>query len=327
MQKFNGMDMLKIDLANCYGLDKSTWNERLTWVEDNKNCLRQQISDAKEPYMFQKALLAYEGTLKNIPSGHNMFLDATSSVLQIMAALSGCHHTAYAVNLINSDERKDVYTDLANSMNKELDSHDKVDRKLVKKPMMTHFYNKMVQDTLNDNQKLIFYKVLSDSFPGAEAVKNIINQCWDKTATHHTWILPDGHVAKVNVTEMCNVRIAVNELDGSSFTYRYEKIACSDRTSSLAPNVIHSIDAYIVRELVHQAYDEGFQVAHIHDSFTTHPNNMQRVRELYTSILAKIANSNLLSNIVSDILNKTIQLSKFSNNLGDKILLSDYALS
>ena len=39
MQKFNGVDYLKIDIANHYGLDKKLWDERLAWVNEHEDNL------------------------------------------------------------------------------------------------------------------------------------------------------------------------------------------------------------------------------------------------------------------------------------------------
>lgn len=327
MREFTGLEMLKIDIANCYGLSKSTWDDRLNWFKSNKNNLPNLIDEAKEPLLYQKALLAYRVTMRGEPTGHNMFLDGTASGLQIMACLSGCHQTAYRVNLINSGKREDVYTSVSNQMNSLLPEHLHVTREDTKKPLMTSFYNKQSHDNFTDKQEAVFNQVLSGSFRGAIIVKNLVNAHWNKDATSHSWRLPDGHVVLVHVKEIFNVKVSLPEYDGYWFPFRYEDISCSSKGSSLLPHVIHSIDGYIMRQIVIRAAIEGFQVAHIHDAVTTHPNNMQRVRELYVEVLAEIAESDLLLDILKDISGHRLQLSKLSNNLGDKIRKSDYALS
>ena len=192
---------------------------------------------------------------------------------------------------------------------------------------MTHYYNKTRQDTLDENQEAAFYEVLSESFEGAEAVKDVINDYWDPEALEHTWTLPDGHVARVRVTEMINTRIEVDELDHTTFTYRFEANQTSDISTSLVPNIIHSIDAYIAREMIRRAYMHDFELAHIHDAFCAHPNNMQQVRELYIEILAEIADNPILENILSEVSGKAVSLTKFSTTLGNDIRQSMYALS
>jgi len=327
MQHFNGLEMLKIDIANCYGKDKETWNDRLTWFELHEADLGELVHSANDPMLFLKAITAYEDTCNGIPSGHAMFLDATASGLQIMAALSGCKKTARHVNMINTGNREDVYVEVTNLMNDELSELNHVIRSLVKKPVMTHYYNKTKQDTLNDEQKNAFYHTLEHSFEGAEAVKDTINDFWDSNALEHKWTLPDGHIANVKVTEMVNARIEVDELDHVTFTYRFEANQPSRVGTSLVPNIIHSIDAYIVREMVRMADAKGFELAHIHDAFCCHPNNMDDVRCFYRIIMAKIAMSDLLAEILSEISGRNIILDKFSNDLHLDILQSEYMLS
>jgi DNA-directed RNA polymerase len=248
-------------------------------------------------------------------------------MLQIMAALSGCKKTAKHVNLLNTGEREDVYTEVAIAMNKLLPAESLVNRGDTKKPVMTHNYNKSIQDTFDEDQKAAFYTVLADSFEGAEAVKDIINDFWDPEALEHVWTLPDGHIARVKVTEMINTRIEVDELDHTTFTYRFEINQANTTSTSLVPNIIHSIDAYVAREMIRRAYMYGFELAHIHDAFCAHPNNMQKVRELYVEILAEIADNPILENILSEISGKTVSLTKTSTMLGTDIRQSEYALS
>jgi len=327
MSTFNGLDMLKIDIANCFGLDKVSWIDRLLWTESKKDTLSHYIDDAENKMLYLKAIHAYQATLRGVPSGHNMFLDATASGLQIMAALSGCKKTARHVNMINTGKREDVYTEVATLMNKQVSVEHKVTRDLIKKPVMTHYYNKFNQDTLNDVQQEAFYTVLAHSFEGAEAVKDTINDYWNPNATEHVWTLPDGHVSRVKVTEMINARIEVDELDHTTFTYRFEVNRASDVSTSLVPNIIHSIDAWIARDMVRQAHKEGFELAHIHDAFCAHPNHMQRVREMYKGFMADLADMSLLESILSEISGKAVSLTKFSDDLSIDIIDSEYMLS
>ncbi len=327
MQTFTGLEYLKIDIANCFGLDKKSWIDRLTWFEIHEPELNNIIEDAESPLLFLKAINVYEQTLDGHSTGHNMFLDATASGLQIMAVLSGCKKTAAHVNLINTGKREDVYIEAAKKMSKFLGNNIIITRDTIKKPLMTHYYNKMIQDTLNNAEQEAFYYVLSESFEGAEAVKDLINEYWDATALEHTWTLPDGHVANVKVTEMVNARIEVDELDHTTFTYRFETNKSSEIYTSLVPNIIHSIDAYIAREMIRRANKAGFELAHIHDAFCAHPNYIQQVRKFYIDILAEIADTDLLANILSEISGKQVSLNKFSHSLSKDILQSEYALS
>ena len=78
MQKFSGVDYLKIDIANHYALDKKLWEERIQWVNDNIDNLESLVpDDPKTKFLYLKAV----NVLRNIdkPTGFIMALDSTAS--------------------------------------------------------------------------------------------------------------------------------------------------------------------------------------------------------------------------------------------------------
>lgn len=240
MELFSGLEYLKIDIANCYGLDKKTWQQRIDWVDYHYHELEELVSEAKDKYLMAKAVLALREVEQGKPTGHIMFLDSTSSGIQLMACLSGCLETAERTNLINTGNREDAYSYVAHAMNKLLPEELHVDRGLVKEPLMQHFYNKMnLSEFFNEEQEEVFYQVLMTGFTGAEEVKDLITECWNPTTLAHSWIMPDNHTVICKVKEMVDAKIPIDEL-GTSFTYRFEANNPSMRSSSLAANVIHS---------------------------------------------------------------------------------------
>ena len=327
MQEFTGIEYIKIAAANEFGMDKLTWQGRIDWFNNNVTDLYALVNKAANRFLFTKAVNAYFDAVDGNPTGYIMALDATASGLQIMACLSDCKKTAAAVNLINNGTREDVYTKVGDGMNLLLDPSDHVTRGDVKKPVMTHYYNKSRQAGLSENQENAFNAVLNCSFSGAEDVMEIINECWDSNALKHSWSTPDGHIADVKVIEAVDTRIEVDELDHTTFTYRYSNNQPSTRHTSLCPNYVHSLDAWVAREMVRMADSQGFQLAHIHDSFWASPNHMNKVRSNYTEILADLANSNALSTFIKDVTGDTLMLVKDSNDLSKDILNSEYALS
>lgn len=140
---FTGLDMLKIDIANTYGMDKQPFSERIKWVSKYKvSTLLHKVSEASEPLLYKKAVLAYQSALEGLPIGHNMFMDATASGLQIMACLSNCQSTGIATNLVYNGKRNDPYTLVADEMIKRLPHSPMFEglsysdiRALIKKPM------------------------------------------------------------------------------------------------------------------------------------------------------------------------------------------------
>jgi len=327
MKYFSGLDYLRIDIANCFGLDKETWDHRLAWFHMNVDSLEDIIPKADEPYLMAKAVMAYRSSMNGNETGHNMFLDSTASGIQLMACLSGCRETALRTNLIHTGKREDVYTYVADKMNALLEPSEAVVRGDIKLPVMTNYYCKLTQDTLSEAQQKAFYTVLEEGFTGAEEVKNLLQSCWDNNALEHSWVMPDGHKVVCKVKEMVNARIEVDELDHTTFTYRFESNQPSKISSPLCANVIHSVDSYVVREMVRRAKLRGFELAHIHDSFCFSPKYGNIVRELYRSILAEIADSSLLADICSQITGSKVVIEKSTNDLSKYIRESEYALS
>ena len=156
MTIFTGEQYAKIAMANAYGLDKENWDVRLDRGEEFFSHMeeglayqdtdperfkenRSILTKADEPIMFQKAFNALMDTKLQRPSGFIMGVDATASGLQVLASVTGCEKSALAVNLINTGNREDVYTDMSNSM-QEI-TGIKYSRGDLKKPVMTTFYN------------------------------------------------------------------------------------------------------------------------------------------------------------------------------------------
>lgn len=71
---------------------------------------------------------------------------------------------------------------------------------------------------------------------------------------------------------------------------------------------------------------QPFELVTIHDEFKAHPNNINWVRWQYKEILADIADSNLLDDLLSQIHGVPGTFNKLSNNLGDVIRHSNYGL-
>ena len=182
------------------------------------------------------------------------------------------------------------------------------------------------EDVFTEEEESAFYAALDGLCPGAEEVKEVINKRWKNDALYHYFTMPDGHVCYIPVTEMLNVTITSPKY-GMQMPFRYEANVPSKRSSSLLPNVIHAIDGYVCREMVRMANRQGFELLPIHDAFGSHPNYMNQVRHNYITILSRLASSDLLSNIISQLDGQKVKLGKYSNDLNEYILRSEYSLS
>lgn len=328
MRTFTGTEYLKIDIANCFGLDKETWDDRLKWVATNEPNLELLASGAESPILFRKAVRALRAVQKGEPTNHVMGLDATASGLQIMGALSGCYNTAIAVNLVNTGRREDVYGSISDFMN--TIPGVRVTRKRVKKPIMTVFYGSTEQpkSVFGEGPELVaFYQTLREKLTGAYALMGILQSYWQPNAEYHTWKLPDGHTARIPVTQTVEKSLEIDELDHMRFAYRASIVAPKAQSRSLAANIVHSIDGWVVRMMVRAARKQGFWLAPIHDCFYTSPNHMNQVRANYITIMQWLANSNLVSNILTQISGNYVTYVKYSDTLSTHIAGAEYALS
>jgi len=328
MQFFTGVEYLKIDIANCQGFDKETWANRLAWVNINETNLEALDISADSPILYRKAVRALRTVQQNEPTNHIMGLDATASGLQIMAALSGCANTAQAVNLMNTGKREDVYDAVTQHMCNI--PNVSVTRAQLKKPIMTFFYGSTEQpkSVFGDGVELVaFYKALQEKLTGAYDLMGLFQSFWQPNVEYHSWTLPDGHIAKVPVTETIEKSLEIDEMDHMRFAYRTNMLSPKAQSRALAANIVHSIDGWIVRQMVRAAAKQGYWLAPIHDCFYTSPNYMNKVRENYITILAWIAQSNLVSDILSEISGQYVPYVKYSNTLHHQIMNAEYALS
>ena len=314
---------LYVAIANHAGKDKLTWKERIDWTAGQEvDDLATNEAIWEQPILGRKALRALKDSIDKKPSGYVMSLDATSSGLQIMAAISGCKKTSLLVNCIDSTKRYDVYGEVANLMNAQLSTP--IPRKIAKECVMTHFYNSKATPKvlLSEKELAVFYTVIKGLLPGAEATMESINQCWDSSADYHTWTMPDGHVVYVPVVEPHSVTYSDELFD--ELPLRYNRQAPSDNFRSLCPNVIHSIDGYIAREMVRRC---EFTLSHIHDCFVFSPDHMQEVTQMYRVIMAEIASGTLFRDIIRQLRNEpALEINKYSTDLDQDILKSSYML-
>lgn len=327
METFTGTQYLQIDIANCYGLDRLTWSDRLQWFEANESTLEQKTG--KSPILYRKAVRAYRDHQAGKAINHVVGLDATASGLQIMGALSRCRNTCEATNLINTGKREDVYEAVALAMQQ----HGALGivRDDVKKPVMTVFYGSKAQPKLifgdGTPELFAFYDSLKEKLPGAFELMDILQSYWRSDVQHHTWRLPDGHIAHVPVTQTVDKSLEIDELDHMRVNYRTKVLVNKPSSRALAANIIHSIDAFVVRQLVHGAKKKGYWLAPIHDCFYCHPNYMNDVRENYVKCMVWIARNNPLEGILSEIAGYKIRYQPPRNGIDMLIAHAEYALS
>ena len=169
MQVFSGIDYIKLDLADHFGLDKANFDKRLSWVENffdekeiktkNTKQLFGIIRDVQEQTELELenepkalgALLAWQDYLNGRPSGYICNKDASASGLQLMSALMKCpiglNNTGLLGLMDGTNERKDIYTLTYNEYNRIAEKAHVKTRKEIKKCMMTWAYGSKATPT------------------------------------------------------------------------------------------------------------------------------------------------------------------------------------
>ena len=120
MKEFNPMQYLAIDIANCYGLDKLNFEDRIDWVKTNEKYLEDFQDQAEEPLLYYKAVKALRDAQAGKPIGHTVALDSASSGLSLMSAVMRCKSGASLTGLIDPDTRTDAYTLITEKLNAKL---------------------------------------------------------------------------------------------------------------------------------------------------------------------------------------------------------------
>lgn len=157
---------LCVHIANLFGIDKCSFDERVAWTEAHHDDLMDSAFDpldgnrfwtkADDPWCALAACFEYAGMRiegRNYVSHLPIAMDGSCSGLQHFSAMLKDKEGGREVNLLPSDEPSDVYTAVANAVEVCLNDPDlatnqlaqawkgMVTRKIVKRPCMTFAYS------------------------------------------------------------------------------------------------------------------------------------------------------------------------------------------
>ena len=111
----NGLDWLKIHGANCYGLDKLSREDKISEVDNNLHLIKSVNLDFIRSSEFTGQFYAFISDINaaldspTTPNHSIVFLDATCSGVQHLAALLGNSTLGPLVNVSPSDKVQDFY--------------------------------------------------------------------------------------------------------------------------------------------------------------------------------------------------------------------------
>jgi Schitoviridae RNA polymerase len=267
-QTFTAREYLKIDIANNFGHDKLTWADRIQWFDAHEQQLEDLIQGAKEPALYYAGCKAWRDVQQGKPIGYMISLDATSSGLQLLAALTGDRWAAELCNVVDTGSREDAYTTIYHDMLGQIGEGSKISRDDTKQAIMTAFYSSKAvpKQVFGEGSLLdVFYDTLSNRAPGAWELNEEFVDLWDPTALEHSWILPDNF--HVHIKVMSRVRETVHFLN-APYDVFYNENQPTDEGRSLGANTIHSIDGMIVREMIRHCDYDVFNIARCWELFS-----------------------------------------------------------
>ena len=249
MKTFTPFEYLLIDVANQYGLDKKLYEQRIAWGQENLDKLETLVDKAETPNMYWKAVDAVRCAQAGIPIGHLVGFDSAASGIQLLSVCSRCVVGMMNTGVLNDESRTgapDIYTTATKVMNRE-----SYVRKAVKNALMTYFYGSDAQPiaTFGEGEDLqLFFNAAKQVAPEAFDLRSILVGMWNPKAEAHTWVMPDHGVVYKRVWDTEDYRIQ-EPLLGSSFTFRTSVNRPLEKGVSLAADVTHSIDGFLLREL------------------------------------------------------------------------------
>lgn len=160
----DGVDWLAIHIANLFGIDKVSFEERIAWVHEHDALLvdsgEQPLDGARlwaqadSPYCALAACMEWAGYRREGPgfvSHLPIALDGSNSGLQHFSAMLRDPQGAACVNLVPMGKPADIYSQVAARVQRDADSTEdeagkawangKVIRRIAKRPVMTYCYS------------------------------------------------------------------------------------------------------------------------------------------------------------------------------------------
>lgn len=308
---------LAFSVATCYGLDKSTMQERLAWVNDNITLIERVATDpigslpewevAEEPWQFLAACEEYYHCVIAADrhfTGLPVAVDATCSGLQILAGLARDKSTAQLVNVLPGDKPQDAYKVVAELAKDSVPERlrEFLDRKVTKRCVMTIPYNAKpysnrgyIREAFADkgievdkDELTQVVKAIRDAMqvvvPGPMAVMKWIElevaAAVKRGVTHLEWTTPSGFVVHQKLNKKEVKRLDLQLLGRCMVNVAVgdtEQVDLNHHKNATAPNLIHSLDASLLHLTVLR-FDAP--IALIHDSVLCRATDMSILSNL-----------------------------------------------
>ncbi len=232
------LNWLFIDISNHYG-NKLDYTSHKLWCLEHLDTLEDMYLEAKYPAMYTKAVLALRDTQAGKEIGHLVSRDASASGTQILSVLTRCKKGMYNSG-VTSEKPMDVYTELTKAMASE------VTREGAKEAMMQFLYGGMKAVNRHFGDDLdTFFVGATEVAEGAVEARNALVGAWQPFVKAHTFTMPDGLVVHKRVWSQETYEVPIGD---TSFDFIITENQGKGKGVSLAADVTHAVDGYIVRE-------------------------------------------------------------------------------
>lgn len=243
-RELTGIEYIMADVACKHdkAYEKLGWDDRLAHFSQIDFSDKKTFKEASNPIGLRAAYLALGKALKGESIGYTISLDAASSGLQLLSLLVSC---PISWKLCGGDENiLDAYAEIFLHM----DSGLNLDRKDVKQSIMTALYGSTATPKAVFGEDVdVFYDTMEKMAPGAWDLNLGIQELWDEIdGTTYDWVMPDNFYC-------C---IETHDKEVIPFTFLDEEYQVIQKVNErprfhkgLGPNLIHSVDGMIVREM------------------------------------------------------------------------------
>ncbi len=294
--------------------------------------------------------------------------DFRNNVVQMYSVLTGIRGLGNYVGLTSEDEQLgDLRTLIANRLNSEL-SIDTFNKDNVKPLFMIWAYNagqrRLMEGVVNTETSFfggaetliektpvlyslsgnhadvweIWTKTLNELVPGVVAIKMMFRMLFKANPIDEvSWTLPDGSIAQYASVNTISETLHWVDSKYKMHThthYRKELVPGLKNTGGL-PRIIHSFDAYVMRQLVIRAKRLGIVIVPNHDSFIYSEEHKSTVDSIVQDIFGELLQGNDLSNIVKELNHANVDLTLrtadsvvvTTDTFGDRLSIDDLSNS
>ncbi len=259
MQTLTGTEYLQCEIACKHdkSFEKKNWNQRLAYFEDLDLYDDATFKKASNPIGLRAAVSAYLHTkLSGNPTGYMITLDASSSGLQLLSLLVSCP-TSWQLCGGDINNCVDSYT----TIYKEMNLHGALTRTQVKDAIMTSLYGSVsTPEAVFKTNIDIFYETMEKMAPGAWDLNISLQGLWDQVPNAtYAWTLPDNFHACIETKNKEQKKFTFLGVDHK---LTVEVHGRPDFHKGLGPNLIHSVDGMVVREMLRRC---AYNSSHVKD--------------------------------------------------------------